>query len=183
MTTTVVLHMHSTSEDNEAGIATGWLPGRLSEQGRALAMELAERRRQAGVDVVFTSDLNRAIETADLTFPDSSVPVLRDWRLRECDYGDLNGAPVATVHGSRLDYLDTPYPGGESWRQALERNRRFLADLPTRWDGRKVMVIAHSVTLYGFHHLLGGQPFEDLLVNGVPWQDDWAGWEFTVPPS
>jgi broad specificity phosphatase PhoE len=75
--------MHSTTEDNEAGIATGWLPGRLSAQGRELAADLADGRRRAAVDAVFTSDLNRALETVELTFGrDPVVPVLHDWRLR-----------------------------------------------------------------------------------------------------
>ena len=128
--------MHSTTEDNEAGIATGWLPGRLSAQGRELAADLADGRRRAAVDAVFTSDLNRALETVELTFGrDPVVPVLHDWRLRECDFGDLNGADVALVHAERLRFLDEPYPAGESWRQAIDRVGRFIADLSTRWGG------------------------------------------------
>jgi len=177
--TSILLHMHSITEDNEAGRATDWLPGRLSEKGRALARELAEGRRRAGAVAVFTSDLQRAVETAALTFADTSTPVLHDWRLRECDFGELNGAPTTLVHGSRLDFLDRPYPGGESWREAIERVRLFLADLRLRWESDRVMVISHSAALYASHHLLAGVPLEQLLTEGIPWQDDWRGWEFT----
>jgi broad specificity phosphatase PhoE len=45
----IVLETHSTSEDNEAGRATGWLPGRLSERGRTQARELGDRRRTSGI--------------------------------------------------------------------------------------------------------------------------------------
>src|SRR4051812_3378094 len=41
----LVFETHQTTLDNEAGIATGWLPGRLSTQGRQQARELGERRR------------------------------------------------------------------------------------------------------------------------------------------
>lgn len=174
--------MHSTTEDNEAGIATGWLPGRLSAQGRQLAADLADGRRRAAVDAVFTSDLNRALETVELTFGrDPVVPVLHDWRLRECDFGDLNGADVALVHAERLRFLDEPYPAGESWRQAIDRVGRFIADLSTRWGGATVTVFGHASSLYGFPHLLQGRPIEDILEHGIPWQDDWAGWNFTAP--
>jgi broad specificity phosphatase PhoE len=49
----IVFESHSTSEDNEAGRATGWLPGRLSAAGRAQAAELGERRRDDGIAAVF----------------------------------------------------------------------------------------------------------------------------------
>jgi broad specificity phosphatase PhoE len=174
--------MHSTTEDNETGIATGWLPGRLSPRGRQLAADLADRRRRTVVDAVFSSDLHRAVETVELTFGrDPVVPVLHDWRLRECDYGALNGAEVALVHADRLRFLDEPYPGGESWRQAIDRVGRFIADLSTRWSGASVMVFGHASSLYGFSHLLEGRPLEDLLEHGVAWQDDWSGWNFTFP--
>jgi broad specificity phosphatase PhoE len=55
-----------TSEDNETGIATGWLPGRLSDIGRQQARELGARRRADRPVAVFTSDLSRAVETAEI---------------------------------------------------------------------------------------------------------------------
>ena len=85
MSVEVVFETHSTSEDNEAGIATGWLPGRLSAAGREQARELGERRRNDGVAVVFTSDLGRAVETAEIAFAGSPLPVVPDARLRECN--------------------------------------------------------------------------------------------------
>jgi broad specificity phosphatase PhoE len=68
--TEIVFETHSISTDNEAGIATGWLDGRLSESGRHHAAELGARRRSERVDAVHTSDLRRAVETAER--PDSS---------------------------------------------------------------------------------------------------------------
>jgi 2,3-bisphosphoglycerate-dependent phosphoglycerate mutase len=97
----IVFETHSTTEDNEFGVATGWLPGRLSASGRSQAREMGGRRRGDGLAAVFTSDLRRAAETVELAFDGTGPPVLCDWRLRECDYGDLNGAPAAEVHGER----------------------------------------------------------------------------------
>jgi broad specificity phosphatase PhoE len=57
MPTTVVFETHSITEDNERGVATGWLPGRLSARGRGLAVELGERRRTDGLAAVVASDL------------------------------------------------------------------------------------------------------------------------------
>lgn len=167
---------HATTLDNERGLATGWLPGELSAVGREQARELGRRRRPDGLAAVFTSDLARAGETTQVAFSDE-LPVLADWRLRECDYGDWNGRDRATVLGDRVDHLDQPYPGGESWRQAVVRVGRFLADLPTRWDGRRVLVIGHVATRYGLEVGLLGRSLEQLLAQEFVWQE---GWEYEL---
>jgi 2,3-bisphosphoglycerate-dependent phosphoglycerate mutase len=55
----IVYETHSISEDNEQGIATGWLPGRLSDAGRNNAAALGRRRSDDGLAAVFVSDLER----------------------------------------------------------------------------------------------------------------------------
>jgi 2,3-bisphosphoglycerate-dependent phosphoglycerate mutase len=67
----VVFETHATTEDNEAGRATGWLPGRLSGQGREQAADLGQRRADDGIAAVFCSDLRRAVETAEIAFGSS----------------------------------------------------------------------------------------------------------------
>ncbi|HEY8766647.1 MAG TPA: histidine phosphatase family protein [Dehalococcoidia bacterium] len=89
----------------------------------------ARRRRDDGIDAVFTSDLTRAVETARIAFGHSGVPIVQDARLRECDYGDLNGAPVATLNADRASRIEAPFPGGERYRQVVHRTRDFLRDL------------------------------------------------------
>src|SRR6266516_765463 len=122
----LVFETHSISTDNERGIATGWLDGALSERGRALAKELGERRRHDRISAVFTSDLARAVETAELAFGGSGIPIYRDARLRECNYGDLNGMPGALVTAERSVHIDVPFLGGESYLDAVERVRSFV---------------------------------------------------------
>jgi len=170
----IVFETHSTTEDNEAGRATGWLPGRLSERGRAEARELGRRRARDGIAAVFCSDLRRAVQTAEIAFDEAEIPLLLDWRLRECDYGDLNGMPAATMHADRSDYLDVPYPGGESWRQAVTRGERFLADLPSRWEGRRIVVIGHVATRWALDHALRGIAVEDLMRQDFDWRPGWS---------
>ena len=77
----LVFETHSTTVDNELGKATGWLPGRLSDRGRALAKRLGDRRKGDGIAAVFTSDLARAVETATVAFDGSPIPVLHDWTI------------------------------------------------------------------------------------------------------
>lgn len=176
MTIQIVFETHSISEDNERALASGWHHSRLSDEGRQLAVELGRRRGHDGIQAVFTSDLRRAVETAEIAFGSAAIPTFQDWRLRECDYGDHNGRPRAEVHRDRRARLDTPYPGGESWRQAVRRVRRFLDDLSPRWEGARVLVIGHIATRWAFEHYLNNVPLEVLAVETFTWQ---PGWEYT----
>jgi 2,3-bisphosphoglycerate-dependent phosphoglycerate mutase len=177
VTIRIVFEKHSTTEDNENGIATGWLPGRLSELGRQRATELGARRRAERIDAVFSSDLARCVETVEIALGGAPIPVLLDWRLRECDYGQLNGSAAAELRARRAEYINAPYPGGESWQQAVARIASFLADLPLRWSGRRVLVVGHVATQWGLEHLLLGTPLEELAVKELDWQ---PGWEYTA---
>ncbi len=173
----LVFETHAITVDNEEGRATGWRPGQLSEQGRIQARQLGRRRSDDGITAVFSSDLARAAQTASIAFDGCALPVLHDWRLRECDYGEHNGMPVTELQAGLREHLDRPYPGGESWRQAIGRVGRFLGDLPLRWDGQRVLVIGHVATRWGLDHFIGGARLEDLAAQDFAWQE---GWEYRV---
>jgi 2,3-bisphosphoglycerate-dependent phosphoglycerate mutase len=177
MSTEIVFETHAISEDNELGLASGWSHGPLSATGRDQARALGERRRHDGIDTVFASDLHRALETAVLAFEGQTIPILLDWRLRECDYGQLTRMPAADLHRDRAQFLVAPYPSGESWREAIGRVGRFLDDLPTRWDGKRVLVIGHVATRWGLDHFLNGIAIEKLVHEEFAWRE---GWEYRV---
>jgi broad specificity phosphatase PhoE len=173
MAVELVYETHSTSVDNERGIATGWLDGELSAYGREQALELGERRRE-GVAAVYASDLGRAVETAEIAFAGTDIPVRHDARLRECDYGELNGAPVEQVTTVRRRHVDEPFPGGESYRQVVERTRDFLDDVAARHEGERIVVIAHSANRWALDHLVDGRPLEELVEAPFDWQPGWV---------
>ena len=171
----LVYFPHATSVDNERRIATGWLPGALSDAGREQA---ATRRFLADeVDAVFTSDLTRAVETVDIAFGGSGLPVFHDARLRECNYGDLNGAPVAEIDAIRATRIHEPFPGGESYVDAVARLRSCLDDMARDWAGKRVAVIAHGAQRWGLEHLVNGTPLEDLVGKRDEWREE--GWRYT----
>jgi broad specificity phosphatase PhoE len=176
----IIYETHQTSTDNEAGIATGWLPGELSAEGRRQARELGERRHGDGIAAVFSSDLARAVETAEIAFNGSGVPLYQDIRLRECNYGELNGAPVSRLAPLRRAHVDVPFPGGQSYRQVADAMSSFLNDLASAWDGKTILIIAHSANRWALDHLLHGAALEDLVDAPFGWQE---GWRYTVSPS
>jgi broad specificity phosphatase PhoE len=136
---------------------------------------LGERRRNDGLDVVFTSDLRRAVETAGIAFAGAPLRIVADERLRECDYGELNGTPEP-VH-DRAAHVDVPYPGGESWRQAVERVAGFLDELRRERAGERVLVIGHSATWLALEVVANGRGLEDVMAEPFVWQ---PGWEYTL---
>ncbi|MBF8194303.1 histidine phosphatase family protein [Nonomuraea sp. K274] len=175
----LVYETHSITVDNEAGIATGWLPGELSERGRAEAAKLGVRRRD--VDVVYASDLRRAVQTAEIAFQlgrkaGAGKEIRLDRRLRECDYGACNGRPVGEVAPLRSRHIDTPWPGGQSYRQVVAETAAFLRDVTEEWQGRTVLLIAHSANRWALQNLFDGEPLEKLVDAPFEWRPGWE-WE------
>ena len=173
----LVYETHSLTLDNERGCATGWLPGELSPHGRELARELGERRRDDGIAAVFASDLRRAVETVEIAFGGSAIPIHQDARLRECDYGELNGAPVAEVEAIRAGCIERPFPGGESYMDVVSRTGDFLDDLLGKHDGRRVLVVSHGANRLALDHLLDGKPLARLVEEQFDWR---PGWEYKL---
>ena len=130
------------------------------------------------------SDLGRAMETAAIAFQGMGKTILADWRLRECDYGRLNGMPAIQLHARRRAYLDEPYPEGESWRQAIGRVDAFLSDLQGplggRWSSGEVLIIGHVATRWALDCRLAGRTLEDLIDEDFAWRE---GWDYELDAS
>ncbi|MGZ4610726.1 MAG: GNAT family N-acetyltransferase [Actinomycetes bacterium] len=180
MVVQVVYETHATTLDNENGHATGWLPGELSEAGRRNAADLGRRRRDDGLAVVLTSDLARAAETVAIAFAGSDIPVLRDPRLREVDYGSLTGAPVDVVHARRRACVDAPFPGGQSYREVSDRVDDLLDELLLDRDGQRVLLVGHAATRFALDHLLTGRPLESAVTGPFAWRE---GWTYELTPD
>jgi broad specificity phosphatase PhoE len=170
----LVYETHSMTTDNEAGIATGWRQGSLSEAGRGFARALGDRRRDDGLAAVFSSDLGRAVETVEIAFRDAPIPIFKDWRLRECNYGELNGRPVADIDAEKVRRIEEPYPGGESYRDVVARVESFLGDLSPRFDGARLLLISHAAPRWALEHLLNGRELAELVSEPFEWQEGWT---------
>ena len=99
---TLILLRHGQSLWNQENLFTGWVDVRLSEQGRGEAVRAGELISAAGLtpDVLYTSLLSRAIQTANLALDAADLlwlPVKRSWRLNERHYGALQGLDKAAT--------------------------------------------------------------------------------------
>jgi broad specificity phosphatase PhoE len=169
----IVLEMAATSVDTERWLATGWRESRLSVAGKRQAVELRERRADEELAAVFCSDLAQAAETARIAFGGRGLPVLHDWRLRDWDYGDLAGGPVARVEQERAEHVYEPFPHGESCADVVVRARSFLRDLGPGYAERRVAVVAHPATKLAFDHVLEGVRLPELVAAPFRWQPGW----------
>lgn len=102
MTKTLVLIRHGSSEWNEKNLFTGWVDVKLSETGKKEAAKAGQLLKDSGIkpDVLYTSRLSRAIQTANIALDGADrlyIDVERSWRLNERHYGDLQGKDKAVA--------------------------------------------------------------------------------------
>lgn len=133
---TIVFEAHSTTTDNNAGLASGFNDVELSSVGLQQSKELGERYLKEPFDAIFCSDLQRSYKTAEIAF-DDRYPIIHDSRLRECDYGDMTSKPKELVDVQKLQRITVPFPNGESYEQTAERMRGFLEDLLKNYAGKR----------------------------------------------
>jgi 2,3-bisphosphoglycerate-dependent phosphoglycerate mutase len=166
---------HSTSLDNEIGFASGHSDVSLSQTGLRQAAELGYRYGDRTVGQVYTSDLKRAVSTAAIAFSNRAIPIVADARLRECDYGEWTGCSVEKMHERRIDFVDRPFPGGESFRDVVRRVEQFLTHLTP--GEAPVLVIAHRAPWYAFENLLKKRNLAEVVSSPWQWQ---PGWEYDL---
>ena len=97
---TLILLRHGNSLWNQANLFTGWVDVDLSDQGREEAKRAGQLLAESGLkpDLLFTSKLKRAINTANIALDAADrgwIDVVRDWRLNERHYGALQGKDKA----------------------------------------------------------------------------------------
>ncbi len=172
--------VHSITEDNEKGLATGWMQGKLSKEGIKRALALREDLSNRDLDAVFCSDLERAIQSTELFF-DKKFPVFIDWRLRECNYGNFDGRPAAEFKKDReQEYIQSEYPSGESYNEVEYRIKSFLADL-SRFNYGHIAVVAHQAPQLALDVILKNQSWEEAIANDWRKSQSWQpGWEYIL---
>src|SRR5262245_6308241 len=177
----LILLRHGQSQWNLENRFTGWVDVPLSPKGEEEARAAGEMLRGRRIDVVFTSVLRRAIDTATLALAAAdigAVPTERDPALNERMYGDLQGknkAEAATQFGAdqvklwRQSY-DVRPPGGESLADTAARVLPYWEShlLPDLRAGRNLLVVAHGNSLRALVMHLDGLSREQVLELEIP---------------
>jgi probable phosphoglycerate mutase len=147
--TTILLARHGETDWNRQGRIQGHLDPPLNERGRKQARELAERLAAEPIDVLYASDLRRALETAEIVSARTGLPVAVDRALREADMGSWSGLTVAEIERRFPDAWHERISGGQGHdgetreafhRRVLEALGRIAGEHP----GERVLAIAHG---------------------------------------
>ncbi len=169
----ITYFVHGTTTDNENHIATGWNQGELSDLGKRQCAELRERLKGQKFDIVFCSDLKRAFDSAELIF-DLRTPVVKDERLRECNYGNLNGAPSEKVESLTVRTIHKRFPNGESYKDVEKRMHSLVEDIKIKYSGKKVAIVSHR----------GPQLALDVILKKKTWEQAVKeDWRLKTPPQ
>lgn len=155
MITTLLLIRHGQTEWNVLGKYTGQIDIPLNETGRKQARQVAQMLRNTPPDVIVSSDLRRARETADLIADACHLTVITDPRLREINQGVWEGMQfedIKTQYAQEFAARDAnplavASPGGETVGQVQDRVLTAVSDLVEKHNGSRIAIVAHGLAL------------------------------------
>ena len=171
--------VHGTTTDNAAKLCSGWKEAMLNDLGKEQAENLGKVSKERGdhFDIMFTSDLKRAIESSNIAF--GEVEKITDKRLRECNYGDLDGEHKSLVIYE--EHVDEAFPNGESLKDVEKRVRELCDYLKENYDGKTVGIVAHRAPQLALEVITKGITWEEANKNDWRKTGDWQpGWDYTL---
>lgn len=171
MSTVFTVIRHGETAANQNCVIQGQSDVPLSPAGEKQAQLLGRRWRGRRFDAVYSSDLSRALRTAELVTGGAGIVPTPE--LREMDLGAWVGHTTAEVaelfpdewRAFRSATLDCRATGGESRRDLLERTTRFFRAAAAKHPGQNVLVVTHGGVLRAFFMMLmGGALNEQALL-------------------
>ena len=173
----IMYFVHGTTYDNATKKCSGWKQVELNELGREQAANLGRINSNIKLDIVFTSDLIRAIDSANIAFPNALK--IQDKRLRECNYGDLDGKDKNLIIYE--DHIDIPFPNGESLKDVEKRIREFIYYVKENYSGKTIGIVAHRATQLALEVIIKNITWEEAIKNDWRKTGDWQpGWRYNI---
>lgn len=175
----ITYFVHSTSEDNKNKVSSGWNNPPLSELGLTQANNLKELVKNRLFDVVFSSDLKRAFQTATIVFEEKKI--ILDPRLRECNYGSFDGKPSDLVERLQEKCISDRFPLGESYKDVESRVYDFLKDLKKDYSGKNIAIVSHKAPQLALDVLLKNMSWQEAFLKDWRKTKDWKpGWDYLL---
>jgi broad specificity phosphatase PhoE len=155
--TTLLLARHGESDWNRSKRWQGFADRPLTDLGRQQAQELADRLDDTELDAVYSSDLQRARETAEAVARRRGLEVKTTADLREVDVGSWSGLTRAEAEARFPEAYARWLQGGEGWEdgesydQLRDRVVRAIWHIAAGHEGGRVLVVAHGGTIRAVH--------------------------------
>lgn len=171
--TTILLARHGETDWNSERRWQGHADRPLNEVGREQARELAETLTDRAIDVVYSSDLLRAHETALIVGERLALPVSVDAGLREVDVGDWSGRVHSEIEGLDPDGYrrwregGKGWAGGESYEEMGERVVAAVLRLAARHPGETVLIVTHGGSIRACRATAAGLDYAASRVSAI----------------
>jgi 2,3-bisphosphoglycerate-dependent phosphoglycerate mutase len=167
--TELILIRHGETHWNRERRMQGQLNTPLSDLGRAQAAALGRRLARHPFAALYSSDLQRAWDTAAAIAQTSGREIISEPRLRERTFGVFEGLTypeMAQRHPqmhARYELRDPDYtvPGGETPRQFFERTRGCLEEIAAAHPGVSVVVVTHGLVLDTLYRAARNMPLQE----------------------
>jgi 2,3-bisphosphoglycerate-dependent phosphoglycerate mutase len=160
--TTILLARHGETDWNAVGRWQGHTDRALTERGRRQAVELAERLANDEIDAVYSSDLLRAVETAEPVAKRLGLPLQTLPELREVDVGTWAGLTRDEVAKRfpdgfrRWSEWQTGWEDGETYDEMGERVVGAILRLAGEHPGERILVVSHGGAIRALHAAAAG---------------------------
>ena len=150
---------HGETIRNKLGLIQGQTEWDLTEKGIKDAEELRDIVDKLDIDVVISSPLKRAVDTASIITSDK-YPINIDDRIIERDWGMCEGAHIEEVDTVKCwdFYINTDDNAIEKVQDLLARVSEFLEDIKVKYKDKNVLVVTHSAVLRAIHYCLHELP-------------------------
>ncbi len=155
---------HGETEFNADRRMQGHLDVPLSVTGRVQAQAAAARLADEPIDKIYSSDLQRALETARIIREGREIELVTDLRLREFHMGTFQGMTLSEArekHGDAWERFfihdaDFALPGGQSRNQKQVEIASFMEEVVRSQAGGRMLVVTHGGILIAMlRHVLG----------------------------
>jgi broad specificity phosphatase PhoE len=157
VTTTILLARHGESDWNRSKRWQGFADRPLTDLGREQAVELARRLEDTELDAVYSSDLQRARDTAEIVAQSRGLSVETTPDFREVDVGSWSGLTRAEAEARYPELYVRWLQGAEGWEdgetyeQLGERVIPAIQRIAKNHRGERVLVVAHGGTIRAIH--------------------------------
>jgi probable phosphomutase (TIGR03848 family) len=173
--TTLALIRHATNDWVNKGLLAGWTPGvHLNDEGRAQAEALGQRLAASELDAVYSSPLERALETAQAVAAPHGIEVQICEGIGEVQYGEWNGRPLRELakkplwRSVQIYPSGTRFPEGETIGEMQARVVASLDEIRSAHPKGIVAAVAHADVIKAATAFYVGVPldlFQRLIIS------------------
>ena len=162
----LIITRHGETIENIKKLYQGWLPGNLTKKGIQQAKLLAKRLKDVEIDVIYTSDLKRCLETAkEIAKFHKNAKFVKEKLLREMNHGIYNGVSTKLKYWEELEggRFDTRAKNAESLRDFWKRIQTFYKKIIKKHINQTVLIMTHGGSTCFVQGMIYSKPIEEAV--------------------